>query len=195
MSRRDRQHFEISRWSRVALVALIGLAITAGVIWIGATQIVEHFGQVVDAMLHSEAPDVGRAQIWRETMKMIADRPALGAGLGSYPTIYPGYAENETLSGLRYSHNDYLQILADAGIIGGILALWFIGAIASAIYRAVRSRDPLYAGVSLGAGAGIVAVLVQSLSDTDLQIPSNALLFLILAAVVSRINEPEVVLL
>jgi O-antigen ligase len=194
MSRRFRYHFEMPRWSRVAVVAVIALAISVGVVWIGATQVVEHFGQAADAVLHSGAADVGRAQIWRETMKMIADRPVLGAGLGSYGAIYPAYAENETLFGLEYSHNDYLQILADAGIIGGVLALWFIGAIFSAIYRAVRSRDPLSAGVALGAGAGIVAVLVQSLSDTDLQIPSNALLFLILAAVVSRIEKPEVVL-
>src|SRR5205823_13762285 len=91
-----------------------------------------------------------------------------------------------SLFGLDYSHNDYLQILADGGVVGGVIAVWFIVVILFAIYRGIRSRDPLRSGLSLAAGAGIVAVLVQSLSDTDLQIPSNALLFLVLAAVVSR---------
>ena len=40
----------------------------------------------------------------------------------------------------------------------------------------------------LAAGAGIFAVLIQSLSDTDSQIPSNALLFLVLSAVVSQVR-------
>ena len=37
--------------------------------------------------------------------------------------IVPAYAENESLFSLDYTHSDYLQILADAGFIGGILAL------------------------------------------------------------------------
>ena len=195
LSPRARRHFEASRWSRIGLITVVVLAMLAGVLWIGPTQVLERFGDTVDTIVTSDVADVGRASIWRETWKMIGDHPIIGIGLGSYGTVYPAYSQTPSLLGLTYSHNDYLQIIADAGIIGGIIALWFIVLTLSAIYRGVRSRDPLSAGLSLAAGAGIIAVFIQSLSDTDLQIPSNALLFLVLVAVVSRVGIPEIVLI
>jgi len=49
--------------------------------------------------------------------------------------------------------------------------------------------------MAMASGAGIIAILIQSVAETDLQIPSNALLFLVLAALASRIQEPEAALL
>ena len=168
-------------------IAVVTLAMIAGVLWIGATPVIERFGDAVDQVARSGSPDVSRATIWQETVEMVRDHPILGAGLGTYYTIYPRYARTEKLFGLDYAHNDYLQIVAEAGMVGGAIAVWFIIVIFSAISRAVQFRDSLSAGLALAAGAGIFAVAVQSLSDTDLQIPSNALLFLVLTAVVSRV--------
>jgi len=168
-------------------IAVVTLAMIAGVLWIGATPVIERFGDAVDQVARSGSPDVSRATIWQETVEMVRDHPILGAGLGTYYTIYPRYARTEKLFGLDYAHNDYLQIVAEAGMVGGAIAVWFIIVIFSAISRAVQFRDSLSAGLALAAGAGIFAVAVQSLSDTDLQIPSNALLFLVLSAVVSRV--------
>ena len=72
------------------------------------------------------------------------------------------------------------------------LMLWFIVAIFRAASRGIRSRDPLSASLALAGAAGIFAVMIQSLADTDLQIPSNALLFLVLSAVVSHIGDTTV---
>jgi O-antigen ligase len=148
---------------------------------------VERFGEGVDQLVRSGSPDPSRAIIWRATARMIRDFPLLGAGLGAYHTVYPSYAESDKLFGLDYSHNDYLQVLADGGALGGIAAISFIVATFSAIRHGIHARDPLLAGLTLAAAAGIFAVLIQSLSDTDVQIPSNALLFLVLSAVVSQI--------
>ena len=169
----------------------VALAMIAGVVWIGATPVVERFGDAVDQLVRSGAPDPSRATIWQETVDMVRDHPILGAGLGAYHTIYPTYAHTEKLFGLDYAHNDYLQVIAEAGAVGGVIAVWFIVVIFSAIARGIRSRDPLFAGLALAGGAGIFAVAVQSVSDTDLQIPSNALLFLVLSAVVSRVGARE----
>ena len=168
-------------------IAVVTLAMIAGVLWIGATPVIERFGDAVDQVARSGSPDVSRATIWQETVEMVRDHPILGAGLGTYYTIYPRYARTEKLFGLDYAHNDYLQIVAEAGMVGGAIAVWFIIVIFSAMSRAIQFRDSLSAGLALAAGAGIFAVAVQSLSDTDLQIPSNALLFLVLTAVVSRV--------
>ena len=177
------------RLSRIGPITLVTLSIIAGVVWVGATPVLERLGQAVDQLLRSGSPDVSRAMIWQDTVKIIRDYPILGAGLGTYDTIYPTYAHTEELFGLDYAHNDYLQVLAEAGAVGGLIAVWFIVAIFSAVSRGIRSRDPLFASLALAGAAGIFGVLVQSLSDTDLQIPSNALLFLVLAAVVSHVGD------
>ena len=176
------------RLSRLGPIAVVSLSMIAGVFWIGATPIIERFGRAVDQLVRSGTPDVSRAMMWNETTKLIHDHPIVGAGLGTYHTVYPIYGTTEKFFGLDYTHNDYLQVLADAGAVGGVIAVWFIVAIFSGASRGIRSRDPLFASLALAGTAGIFAVLVQSLSDTDLQIPSNALLFLVLSAVVSRVG-------
>jgi len=176
------------RLSRLGPIAVVSLSMIAGVFWIGATPIIERFGRAVDQLVRSGTPDVSRAMMWNETTKLIHDHPIVGAGLGTYHTVYPIYGTTEKFFGLDYTHNDYLQVLADAGAVGGVIAVWFIVTIFSGASRGIRSRDPLFASLALAGTAGIFAVLVQSLSDTDLQIPSNALLFLVLSAVVSRVG-------
>src|SRR5207249_5175897 len=106
------------RLSRIGPIALVTLSIVAGVIWIGATPMLERFGEAIDQLLRSGSPDVSRATIWQDTVKMIRDYPILGAGLGTYHTIYPTYAHTENLFGLEYAHNDYLQVVAEAGAVG-----------------------------------------------------------------------------
>jgi O-antigen ligase len=86
------------------------------------------------------------------------------------------------------AHNDYLQIVADSGIVGGLLALWFLIVVFRAIFRGLRAEDPLLAALALGSGAGLFGILVHSIFDFNLQVPSNALLFLLLTAVSSRIG-------
>ena len=194
LSRRRTQN-QSTRLSRIASVAIVAVAIVGGVLWIGATPVIERFGRAVDALVHSEGPDLSRPEIWRDTLRVIRTYPILGTGLGSYATVYPAHAQTAEHFGLNYAHNDYLQVLADNGIAGGFIVIGFAAIILIGIYRGLRSTDPLSGGMSLAAGAGIIAVAIQSLSDTDLQIPSNALLFLVLTAVVSRIGSRKIELM
>jgi len=191
LNRRSHRHYDSLDPEHLSLAKLGPLAVVvmtmiAGVHWIGAAPIVERFGGSVDQLVRSGTPDPSRAIIWRATARIIRDYPLSGTGLGTYRTIYPTYADSDKLFGLDYAHNDYLQAIADGGAAGGIVAVWFIVATFSAIRRGLHARDPLLAGLTLAAGAGIFAVLIQSISDTDVQIPSNALLFLVLSAVVSQ---------
>jgi len=183
------------RVSTIGPVAIVALAVIAGVLWIGASEILEHFGDAVDQLVQSGTPDVGRATIWQGTLNAIRHHPVLGVGLGALVTVFPTYETVPSLLRINYAHNDYLQILAEAGTLGGIIVVWFIAVVLFGVYRGIRSRDPLRAAMAMASGAGISAILIQSVAETDLQIPSNALLFLVLAAVASRIQEPEAALL
>jgi O-antigen ligase len=88
---------------------------------------------------------------------------------------------------VEQSHNDYLQIMADGGIFGALIALSFILLAARDIARASRHSSRTMSGTALGAGGGMFALFVHSLFDFNFQIPSNALLFLVLTSVVSQI--------
>jgi O-antigen ligase len=93
------------------------------------------------------------------------------------------YTKSDGALRVPQAHNDYLQIVADCGVVGGLIAIWFLIILFRTVMRGIRSRDTLYAGLALGSGSGIFALLVHSLFDFNLQLPANALLFLVLLAI------------
>ena len=175
---------------RLGGAAVIVLTVAVGIFWIGAEGLINRAAESIDTM-KSEAQTPGnfysRQEIWRDTWQLIRAHPVAGVGFGAYNTVFPNYAHHDGLYKVDYAHNDYLQVLSDGGVIAAALALWFIVLLGRAVWRATRADDPLEAGLALGGGAGLFALLIHSAFDFNLQIPSNALLFVFLSALVSRI--------
>jgi O-antigen ligase len=167
--------------------------ISAGVWWVGADHLIKSVEKseltlgASDKQPSKETFFQSRGWIWHDTATMIRANWVTGVGLGAYQTAYPKYSANDGTLVVSQSHNDYLQILADAGILGAIIALWFIFLVARDAVRASRHRNPMKAATALGAASGLFALMVHSLFDFNLQVTSNALLFLVLTSVVSRI--------
>jgi len=67
-----------------------------------------------------------RPAVYRDTLRMIADRPFTGWGLESYGDVFPLY-KGKDIVGPRYvhAHSDWLQTVAECGIIGTLLLLLF----------------------------------------------------------------------
>lgn len=178
--------------SRVAAGVFVLLMIVGGIFWVGADPVIN---RVAITKLSGEIKPgeqtlySSRGFIWKGTLKMIADYPLIGIGLGAYETIYSRYSGHDTASlRVAQAHNDYLQILADAGVVGGVLACWFLWLLVRDFLAGLRHPDPALAALALGAGGGIFAMLVHSIFDFNLQLPSNELMFLLLAAIVSMIS-------
>ena len=166
-------------FSPAAFMFLMLAAIIGGIFWVGADfNIIKRLSN--DPVMSAAATD--RKAIWSDTLRMFNANPILGVGVGAYETVYPIYGRGDGSSLIQFAHNDYLQALADGGIVAGALAIWFIIAIFRDFARGVSLQQPLARAIALGAGAGIFAILVHSLFDFNLQIPSNALLFLVLSA-------------
>jgi O-antigen ligase len=168
------------------LVLGLGAAILLAILWVGPDRLAGRVSSGAPSAAGGETFFTSRGWIWRDSWAMIKANPLFGVGIGAFETAYPQYSHSDGSIVVGQSHNDYLQVLADAGIIGGLIALWFMGAIFRAVFRAVKSRDALLSAIALGSGAGIFAILVHSLFDFNLQLPSNILLFLILVAMVSQ---------
>jgi O-antigen ligase len=105
--------------------------------------------------------------------------------------VYTGYDSRNGLFRLEQAHNDYLQVLSDAGIVGAVLGLFFIVSLFRMGFARRQSHDPFRRGVATGALAGCFAVLVHSFFDFTLHTPSNALLFLVLAGLATLNGRVE----
>ncbi|MBS1791860.1 MAG: O-antigen ligase family protein [Acidobacteria bacterium] len=179
---------------RIGALALIALTIGLGVSWIGAGEVLDRLAQTeIQSDLRESSAEKGgflesRGPIWRDTLAMIRENWLTGVGLGAFETAYPIYSKSSGSVIISQAHNDYLQILADCGVIGGVIAIWFVVVLFRNLVGAIQHQDEVKAVMALGCGGGLVAMLVHSLFDFNLQIPSNALLFLTLAGVVTNIQ-------
>ena len=75
-----------------------------------------------------------RRIIWKQTLLVIKDYYAFGCGLGGYASVYLKYKSGMPLWSTTFVHNDYLQGLAELGIVGilllvGLVAGWLAGKI------------------------------------------------------------------
>jgi len=69
-------------------------------------------------------PLVLRTLNWEATIKMIIDSPWIGKGLHTFGLIYPSY-QRPGVNIVHHSHNTYLQLGVEMGIIGTVVFLWF----------------------------------------------------------------------
>jgi len=140
----------------------------------------------------AQDPTTGRSHFWNVTVDVIKAHPIIGSGLGSFSVIYTHYDTRNGYLRLEQAHNDYLQTLADGGIVGGALGLAFILILFRSGFTRRETDDKFRRGVATGALAGCFAVLVHSFFDFTLHTTANALLFLILAALAtldSRVDQ------
>jgi len=141
--------------------------------------------------INSDDPTTGRAHFWAATVDIIKTHPILGIGLGAFSVVYTGYDSRNGQFRLEQAHNDYLQVLSDGGIVGAGLGLFFVVSLFRMGFARRASHDHFRRGVATGALAGCFAVLVHSFFDFTLHTPSNALLFLILAALATMNGRVE----
>jgi O-antigen ligase len=117
------------------------------------------------------------------TLEMAADFPLAGVGKGTYAYSYAMYEKVDDWKRLSYAHNDYLQIIAENGFVGGaalvLAGLWFFLAL---VGRWRRPGDGFAKAVGLGAILGVAAILLHGITDFNLQIPANAVYFVALCA-------------
>ena len=173
--------------TRVALAGALIVGLFMGVVLLGGEFSLNRF---IDSV-NTDDPTTGRAHFWSVTLDIIKANPIAGTGLGAYGVIYTRYDSRNGLYRLEQAHNDYLQVFSDAGVIGGVLAFSFVVMLFYRGFKRAKSRDDFRRGVALAALGGCFAVLVHSFFDFTLHTTSNALLFLVLAALATMNGRIE----
>lgn len=189
--REEKHHVKTSRLKRIGirigLTAVLLFSLFLGVLSLGGEFSIYRFIDTVN----TDDPTTGRAHFWSVTLDIIQANPYLGTGLGAFGVVYTKYDTRNGLFRLEQAHNDYLQVLSDAGIVGGALALIFVALLFYKGLQRARSGDDFRRGVAFAGLGGCFAVLVHSFFDFTLHTTANALLFLVLAALATMNGHVE----
>jgi O-antigen ligase len=162
----------------VAIVCLAALAI-GGVGWAGVDRIGSRF-----AALQGDGSG-GRREIWRDTVAVTRAFPVAGTGLDTFGLAMLVYQTAEMHEHYEEAHNDYLQVAAEGGLLVSVPALLLIGVAAYQVRRRFRERADTVTTFWLRAGAvaGLLTIALQEAAEFSLQMPGNAALFCVLAAI------------
>jgi O-antigen ligase len=169
------------------LGGLVVLCAVMAVSWIGVKQVLERFAGI-QAL---EVSTGKRTAMRRDTWRLFLDHPLLGTGLGTFEMVFPPYDSLYDGKIANHAHNDYLEVLAETGLLGGLCCAWFLGAV---IWNSLKGMAEL--GSSFGSAlnlTGLLAccgILVHSLVDFNLHIPANALLFFVSAHLATARPQP-----
>ena len=157
------------------MLRLVVILILAAAVWIGIGPVIRRFSE-------ADITADSRRTFYKNTVEMIGDYPWAGTGKGTYVNAYAMYEKFDDRLRLSFAHNDYLEFVAENGVIGGgalILAGVALVVWLAAMWR--RRRGSFAKGIGLGAMLGVAALLIHGFTDFNLQITANAVYFTTLA--------------
>ncbi len=168
------------RWIRNFILILF-LFILIISIYTGIDATIERFA--LDNLLKE-----GRPVFWGNSLRIFSEYPIFGTGLGTFPSLYPDIMEDGKLIRIYHAHNDFLEYLCETGILGFIFLFGgvFIMLIKNFILWQKR-RHPEVKGLALGGIIASLSILIHSLTDFNLHIPANILLFSIILSLTTVI--------
>lgn len=165
---------------KAGLAAALVAAIIGGSVFVGGETSLTRFVETAA----SENVTTDRSHIWSVTLDVIKENMPFGAGLGAFGVAYTPFDSLSGLDRVEQAHNDYLQVLADAGIIGLIVGGFFLFWLFREGLRNAKTENTFRRGAVTGALAGCFAVLIHSIFDFVLHTTAISVLFLTLVSIV-----------
>ncbi len=161
----------------ILLVSLIAIDMLIVGNWFGLEKLVQRLEQTT-------MQDVEERQDPSQfALQQIREYPLFGSGAGSFYMVFPKYRGPQVAAYFDYAHDDYVQLTAENGVIGILLlGAIVVVSLAAALRAQWRRRDPLMRGMAFSSIMGVTAILIHSSVDFNLQIPANAMMFVVLLA-------------
>lgn len=147
--------------------------------WLGVGPAVDRFSRYHKL----EVTEARRVEMSKDTGRIFLDHPIIGTGLGTLQDVFPHYETLYDGNVVLHSHNDYLEALAETGVIGGMCgAIFLVLLFRESWRRFLQAKHPADLAYHIGAFAACCGLLTHSFFDFNLHIPSNTLLFLLQSA-------------
>src|SRR6185437_4176299 len=139
-----------------------------------------------------ETSESRRVEMLHGSWRIFLSHPIAGTGIGTLQEVFPRYASVYDGLIVNHSHNDFAEALAETGLIGGTCALWFLILLFWRGWKAIASeRDAVNLAYHCGAMVACLGLLVHGSVDFNFHIPSNALIFLLQAALATSVTLPS----
>ncbi len=163
------------------ILALIALCFVAAIMLV-STPAVSSIRNLID--LAQDIDYINRIPVWKAIIEMITDHAILGTGPGTYYLAFTKYQPAGLIEHYTMAHNDYLHFVSETGVILIPIMVWMLIVFYRNGCEKLKNPSRLVRGITIGAMTGITAILFHSVTDFNLHIPANAILFTVLAALV-----------
>jgi O-antigen ligase len=176
------------RW--VLLPGVLAALVLISLTWFGLGPVIDR----VNTLLHlpEDQSLLGRIAVWKDTTKIMEDYPYMGSGPGTFGAVYPAYKTVPDPVFYEHAHNDYVQLMAETGIIGFGLSVGAVGTLFGFVIAGGRARrNPWSKGLLLGVVTGLAGILLHGLYDFNFHIPANAFLFMVLMGMAWNLARPD----
>jgi len=163
-----------SKKSQMVPFAIVLLAALLAVGWLGTNRILDRFSSHADELTANR-----RVTMLKGTWHVFLDHPLIGCGLGTLVAVYPRYEPYYDGKIVDHAHNDYVEVLAETGIAGGICGLAFLLLwLREARMRLGREQTFFSKAIHAAGVTACAGMMVHSFVDFNLHIPANGLVLL-----------------
>ena len=164
------------RFQRLRTRLIVGVSIVAAaavpIVRLGWERLAERYAASATELVSA------RVTVITDSFSLIGDFPVTGCGFGSFYAAYPLVRSPEVRSFYSHVHNDFLQVWVEGGAIGLTFLLLLLIPL---LHRTLRAIGGAKGTIAIGLAAGLMALLLHSMVDFSLHIPSNAAIAAILA--------------
>jgi O-antigen ligase len=193
--------FRQKRSVRIALgLTAFAVVLVSLLVWLGGKELTTRVGSISQEA-RGEISGGMRLFIYKDGIRMFGHRPVLGWGLGTFPVVYPQFRSFYTNFFVNEAHNDYVQLMAEMGVLGFGAMVWFLTVMCRQARRKIAKWPTEVSGATtLACTLGVVGILLHSLVDFNLQIPANAALFFVFCSIagapplLQRLRQPKPVI-
>jgi len=169
------------------LLGSIIICLIVIIFWIGYKPVFKELMTITNLEAGSPA---SRLSIWKSTIAIFLDSPITGTGLGTFDYIYPQYRLPDLYLRAMYSHSDWLQLLAELGIIGFAIVLSGTIVFFFSVIKRLNSRmfrNNWRKGLIIGGLSSVGASAAHALVEFNLHIPAISVILIIITALTSVI--------
>lgn len=179
---------------RLPVVLLCGVLLLGGWMFVRHSQKAQARVENVSKTDNLDAGS-GRQWLWRPAVKMWRDHRWLGVGPAHFDVRFPEYRPWQVQTNPGWVHNEYLNLLADYGLAGALLAAGIVGLLVWGVFRSMKyverggsdlgSRGSNRTAFFVGGVGGLATLALHCVVDFNLHIPAIALAASVIAGLLA----------
>ncbi|MBN2329648.1 MAG: O-antigen ligase family protein [Candidatus Omnitrophica bacterium] len=182
LSRKNPQliRLDLSRrnWATVFAVLIVLCGFFGMIMWDDISVTLQRIGQ-----LGEDASTLTRPMYWRGALSMWEAKPLTGFGIGTFALYFPEYRPQQLANYqsfkefyVEHAHNEFVEILAETGIIGFLLYGFFFLLLTGKVWKLLLQKNDRENLILLGLWLGILSALIHNLFTVTLRFTPSAFL-------------------